>query len=309
MQGFPIGGSRIRLSWGRSQCKWSRSRYQAGVADFGTDKAAQAAAQAAQTAAMQSHYQPPPMQTSSPPPGPQQQIPPNLTGDQAIEILKKLGLANLLSQSNLAPDTGIMGRLNSPHGGSGIPFRDDGDARSSVEMFSPYRNQGVGPIEGPGLRPPIPTSFSPFSPDLRVHVEDRKTTQEPVGARPNKSFSPALGENSNNLPLSGKVSPVGSGPGSRTGTGATTPRYGPFFDGSANQFFPRASSRQDGNSSGRHESPVRTLSPGRGEFDGQDAIHDLNGTLASLDLDNNNNTQSVPMFRKAIGSPTGSTSS
>lgn len=22
MQGFPIGGSRIRLSWGRSQCKW-----------------------------------------------------------------------------------------------------------------------------------------------------------------------------------------------------------------------------------------------------------------------------------------------
>ena len=72
------------------------------MTNFGTDRAAQAAAQAAQTAAMQSHYQPPPpMQTSSPPPGPQQPIQPNLTGDQAIEILKKLGFANLLSQSNL----------------------------------------------------------------------------------------------------------------------------------------------------------------------------------------------------------------
>ena len=143
-------------------------------------------------------------------------------------------------------------------------------------MYPRCRNQGVGPpIEVSGLRPPIPTSFSPFSPGLRVHVEDRKTTQDPVGARPNKSFSPALGDNLNNLLLSRKVSPVGSGPGSRTGTGATTPRYGPFFDASANQFFPHFSSRQDGNSSGRRESPVRTLSPGCGEFDGQDAIHDL----------------------------------
>ena len=280
------------------------------ITNVGIDKAAQAAAQAAQTAAMQSHYQPPPIQTSSPPPVPQQQVPPNITGEQAIEILKKLGLANLLTQSNVPPDTGIMGRLNSPPGGGGIPFRDDETVRSSVDMFSHYRNQGVGPIEASGLRPPIPTSFSPFSPDLRVHADDRKTTQEPVGARPNKSFSPAVGENSTNLPLSGKASPVGSGSGSRTGTGATTPRYGPFFDASANQFFPRSSSRQESNNpSGHRDPPTRTLSPGRSEFDGQDPIHDLNGTLASLDLDNNNSTQNVPTFRKAVGSPTGSTSS
>lgn len=279
---------------------------------FGIDKAAQAAAQAAQTAAMQSHYQPPPMQTpmqpSSPPPVPQQQVQPNITGEQAIEILQKLGLANLLTQSNLSSDSGIIGRLNSPPSGGGIPFRDDESVRSSVDMFSHYRNQGVGPIEAQNLRPPIPTSFSPFSPDLRMHADDRKTTQEPVGARPNKSFSPAIGENQSNIPLSGKASPVGSGSGSRTGTGATTPRYGPFFDASANQFFPRSSSRQDSNTSAHRDSPARTLSPGRNEFDGQDAIHDLNGTLASLDLDNNN-TQSVPTFRKAVGSPTGSTSS
>jgi hypothetical protein len=276
------------------------------LADFGTDKAAQAAAQAAQTAAMHSHYQPPPpMQNSSPPPVPQQQNQPNITGEQAIEILQKLGLANLLTQSNLAPDTGIMGRLNSPPAGGGIPFRDDENVRSSVDMFSHYRNQ---PVEAQSLRPPIPTSFSPFSPDLRMHADDRKTTQEPVGARPNKSFSPAIGENPSNLPLSGKASPVGSGSGSRTGPGTNTPRYGSFFDASVNQFFPRSSSRQDSNTSAHRDSPARTLSPGRSEFDGQDPIHDLNGTLASLDLDNNN-TQSVPTFRKAVGSPTGSTSS
>ena len=255
---------------------------------------------------MQSHYQPPPMQTPSPPVL-QQQTQPNITGDQAIEILQKLGLANLLTQSNLPSETGILGRLNSPPGGGGIPFRDDESVRSSVEMFPHYLSQGVGPIEVPSLRPPIPTSFSPFSPDLRMHVDDRKTTQEPVGIRPNKSFSPAIGDNPSNLPLSGKASPVGSGNGSRTGTGATTPRYGPFFDASATQFFPRSSSRQDSNASGHRDSPTRTLSPGRSEFDGQDPIHDLNGTLASLDLDNNN-TQNVPSFRKAVGSPTSSTS-
>ena len=278
------------------------------LANFRLDKAAQAAAQAAQTAAMQSHYQPPPMQTTSPPPVPQQQTPPNITGEQAIEILQKLGLANLLTQSNLASDTGIMGRLNSQPTGGGIPFRDDESARPSADMFSHYRNQGVGPIDAPGLRPPIPTSFSPFSPDLRMHADDRKMIQDPVGARPNKSFSPAVGENSSNLPLSGKASPVGSGSGSRTGTGTTTPRYGPFFDASANQFFPRSSSRQESNTSAHRDSPARTLSPGRSEFDGQDPIHDLNGTLASLDLDNNN-AQSAPTFRKAVGSPTGSTTS
>lgn len=278
------------------------------MAHLDIDKAAQAAAQAAQSAAMQSHYQQPPMQTPSPP-VPQQQIQPNITGEQAIEILQKLGLANLLSQPNLASDTGIIGRLNPSPGGGGIPFRDDENVRASVDGFPHYRNQGVGSIEASNLRPPHPTSFSPFSPDLRMHIDDRKTTQEPVGLRPNKSFSPAIGESPSNLPLSGKASPVGSGAGSRTGTGATTPRYGPFFDASANQFFPRSSSRQDGNTSAHRDSPTRTLSPGRSEFDGQDAIHDLNGTLASLDLDNNNNTQSLPTFRKTVGSPTGSTSS
>ena len=95
MQGFPIGGSRIRLSWGRSQCKFSCACdsmiarpiltltrhwfcwFRVGF----SDKAAQAAAEAAQTAAMHPELhqpipQPPPQLQSQPispaPPLPQQ---------------------------------------------------------------------------------------------------------------------------------------------------------------------------------------------------------------------------------------------
>jgi len=107
MQGFPIGGSRIRLSWGRSQYK-----------------AAQAAAEAAQTAAMQSELhqsvpQPPPQLQSQPispaPPLPQQHQsgsttqPQNtiqhsssssstttVSPEQAVELIQKLGLMKFL---------------------------------------------------------------------------------------------------------------------------------------------------------------------------------------------------------------------
>ncbi|KAK7035086.1 hypothetical protein R3P38DRAFT_3263850 [Favolaschia claudopus] len=59
MQGFPVGGSRIRLSWGRSQYK-----------------AAQAAAQAAQAALAQQAHHPPPPPTQQMPVLPQQIVPP-----------------------------------------------------------------------------------------------------------------------------------------------------------------------------------------------------------------------------------------
>ncbi|KAK7007121.1 hypothetical protein R3P38DRAFT_3366349 [Favolaschia claudopus] len=59
MQGFPVGGSRIRLSWGRSQYK-----------------AAQAAAQAAQAALAQQGHHPPPPPTQQMPVLPQQIVPP-----------------------------------------------------------------------------------------------------------------------------------------------------------------------------------------------------------------------------------------
>ena len=133
MQGFPIGGSRIRLSWGRSQCGSfficdyeDRVSYRHDVnapfIDFTllTDKAAQAAAEAAQTAAMQSelHHpipQPPPQLQSQPispaPPLPQQHRsgsttqPQNATQsssssmvspEQAVELIQKLGLMKFL---------------------------------------------------------------------------------------------------------------------------------------------------------------------------------------------------------------------
>ncbi|KAF5369630.1 hypothetical protein D9757_010459 [Collybiopsis confluens] len=87
MQGFPIGGSRIRLSWGRSQYK-----------------AAQAAAQAAQAAAMQPQItsqsnlfnfaatmqQPSSSSASSENPSPGEGGGGQLTQEQAIQLLQKL---------------------------------------------------------------------------------------------------------------------------------------------------------------------------------------------------------------------------
>ena len=50
---------------------------------------------------LQIHHQPPPMQIPSLPPVPQLQIQPEITGEQAIEILKELGLVNLPTRSGL----------------------------------------------------------------------------------------------------------------------------------------------------------------------------------------------------------------
>ncbi|KAF9652082.1 hypothetical protein BDM02DRAFT_3200337 [Thelephora ganbajun] len=67
VQGFPIGGSRIRLSWGCSQCRNdAKSLPSASGPDF-----------------IATHVM-------------QQQTHPTITGEQAIEIFQKLGLANLL---------------------------------------------------------------------------------------------------------------------------------------------------------------------------------------------------------------------
>jgi hypothetical protein len=57
LQGYPIGGSRIRLSWGRSQCmSFLFLRFHSLFLMTLLDKAAQAAAQAAQAAVLQAQY-------------------------------------------------------------------------------------------------------------------------------------------------------------------------------------------------------------------------------------------------------------
>ena len=119
---------------------------------------------------LQSHYQTPLVRTLSPPPTPQQQIQPKITGEQAIEILKKLGLANLPPGSDLASDTGILDilrQLGSPSGGGGILFRDDENVRSSIDTLSPYY-RNPGPIVTPSMHSPLdhPRAHSPTYPDL-----------------------------------------------------------------------------------------------------------------------------------------------
>jgi len=129
MQGFPIGGSRIRLSWGRSQCRFFvyatmtivcfiltlmrcwLCRFRVGF----TDKAAQAAAEAAQTAAMQSelHHpvpQPPPQLQSQPispaPPLPQQHRSGSTTQPQNA-MQSSSSSSSVTSMSTVSPEQAV----------------------------------------------------------------------------------------------------------------------------------------------------------------------------------------------------------
>ncbi|KAF5371184.1 hypothetical protein D9758_004211 [Tetrapyrgos nigripes] len=154
MQGFPIGGSRIRLSWGRSQYK-----------------AAQAAAQAAQAAALQSQF-PASLQSSVS----------QLTQEQTIQLFQKLtsqGYLNPPSSMSSAPDNFL--RSVSQYDGSGV------DVLQNRAMPSLYADDKLRAAQLSSREDVLPgyntafqnnynlfaatqdikqaSSFSPFSPD------------------------------------------------------------------------------------------------------------------------------------------------
>ncbi|OJA19361.1 hypothetical protein AZE42_00405 [Rhizopogon vesiculosus] len=263
MQGFPIGGSRIRLSWGRSQYK-----------------AAQAAAQAAQAAALQAQFQAQ-MATA------QSQVP-QMTPEQAIQLLQRLGM------------TGV--------GGSEASNRNYVDAAKSSgysedKLRSLIMNQPLSDGQLPydvypaasGSRPPsnlssvehhnrshLTSSFSPFSPDPNMYMRRGSDSYDllPHSTNHGSRFDnimefKAAAADSNERPI----------PPARTSNGPQ--RYGPFMDGTARSFEgSRPITRQEPIS---RPNSSETSSQGRSsQYDGQeehDPIHDLNGTLASLDLD------------------------
>ncbi|KAL1747283.1 hypothetical protein HDZ31DRAFT_32395 [Schizophyllum fasciatum] len=127
MQGFPIGGSRIRLSWGRSQYK-----------------AAQAAAQAAQAAALSTH------QTTPPPTAPQA-LPPfgTMTQEQAIQLLQRFTMQGYLDQ--LAPQGQPAASQYSEEKlhSAVLASRDDPEAPSGVTVV---REAGGAVQSGEGVR-------------------------------------------------------------------------------------------------------------------------------------------------------------
>ncbi|KAG9317332.1 hypothetical protein JVU11DRAFT_1531 [Chiua virens] len=230
MQGFPIGGSRIRLSWGRSQYK-----------------AAQAAAQAAQAAAFQTQFQ---AQWQAQLPSAQVSLSP----EQALQLLQKLGV-----------------------NGNGV-----GGPEALLIAESAF-----GGGSSHHIRSQHHSSFSPFSPDPNAYaLDDRKkgsvdlvTTDflsQSLNPFPSRFDSGVL---DGNMIADRSIGPfrVSNGPHP----------LGAYFDDSSR-------SAEAGRSGSLQESVSRptssqTSSHGRSSrhdaHEEQDSIHDLNGTLASLDLD------------------------
>ncbi|KAI0282383.1 hypothetical protein BGY98DRAFT_955600 [Russula aff. rugulosa BPL654] len=240
MQGFPIGGSRIRLSWGRSQYK-----------------AAQAAAQAAHAAALQAHLQ---SQMVSPRGTP-------ITMEQTSQQ-NQAQTQSMASQNDGSPQSVVF-------------------STRDINSTSPFGVQPAGGFGGDIHTPRagISTSFSPFSPDPNLfHGGDL-----PSGAAPKKP-EPLLYHPSS---TTGFAQGFGSGPAlphdASNTMGAngkvTTPHYPIYHEMTTTTTISRPPSGLLGAS---HERQECFEMP---EHE-HDLIMDLNGTLASLDLDSVNHLQS-----------------
>lgn len=227
-----------------------------------SDKAAQAAAQAAQAAALHSAYSAPPVVGS-------------LTQDQALQLLQRLGI-----QYPNPPAATYNGN----------------DAEHSF-MNSIYSQQGlqvsneeIDPSFAP--RPEVLRSqpnFSPFSPDpnsLYTSSESVKRDPNPYlrfdsFSQPSKSFAPGYFSQSQDLKVNtavnvseSKVSPASIRPSSASRyTFAENTDPLALIDGGH----------------GRAGAPISRPHSGHlvpsADKREPDPIHDLNGTLASLDLD------------------------
>ncbi|KIJ69923.1 hypothetical protein HYDPIDRAFT_77546 [Hydnomerulius pinastri MD-312] len=273
MQGFPIGGSRIRLSWGRSQYK-----------------AAQAAAQAAQAAALQTQFQ---SQMATPP---LSQISPQ----QALQLLQKLGVNGTNGSGGHDMSAPVY---HESGGGNAFPdekLRSFLVNQSRTEGISPHAlydsypgsyaaRQSMGPEtidQHQHIRSQLLSSFSPFSPDPNAFVPgNRRRGSEDLltsDALSHSAHPPRFDPTAINAKTA--VNDRHNGP-ERPPSGSQ--RYGSYLDSSTMSFeASRSSSRQEAIS---RPNSSQTSSQGRSsQYDSHEEhglMHDLNGTLASLDLD------------------------
>lgn len=281
MQGFPVGGSRIRLSWGRSQYK-----------------AAQAAAQAAQ-AAQAASLQP---QFSVSAALPSSNM---MTQEQAIQLLQKLNLQGYLG------DTAAGGSNTNVHEGenstapAGYSNAALGEHKIHPALLTARRDERPSSYDSFSsnafpAHPEIHRSqsqFAPFSPDPNAYMSEvkRHDPRTDVLTHPSKAFGRGFyplqtqdlqmksGVSSSSI---SKTSPTSARPASASAS-ASGSRYNAFLE-SSNHSFPV------NRAPGRPEAPVSRPPSGqmtgnvtRMEQDNQEleAMHDLNGTLASLELD------------------------
>ncbi|CAK5269664.1 unnamed protein product [Mycena citricolor] len=285
MQGYHIGGSRIRLSWGRSQYK-----------------AAQAAAQAAQSAALQASSTPTQVPNLQPISTPQPLAPsvtaslasnsnvngsngPNgmtpamlngLTHEQAILLLQKFGIQGLPSNGQSGNGGDVYQNANQQQPAytdeSLKMRRDDG---SLAFGYPPRSSYEITSANGGG-------TFSPFSPDPNRAQQQGTTLAADLLGKRRDSYAGSTGYSG----MGGLSSQSFGGPsffqpphGNGRASGSPTGAYGGGgFAGS-----PPAYNRY----SGQQQPISRPTSgpPARERSEDFDAMHDLNGTLASLNLD------------------------
>lgn len=239
------------------------------------DKAAQAAAQAAQAAAFQAQY----TQVQTAPPNAS-----TLTAEQAMQLLEKFGITQFLNnnsadnQASSGPTLDVL---------QGATAEQVADFIHQYESFAP-----AGSFE---QRSSLNTTFSPFSPDPNYLVElksrEANASVSPGQAQSfsstsSKGYSPwySSSPSDEKVTASGKVSPTGSG-------GAQTSR-----PNSARAFSYLGETQQPNRAPSR-EGPIARPDAlkrasqsvehyGAPHDREHDSIHDLNGTLASLNLDN-----------------------
>jgi hypothetical protein len=280
MQGFPIGGSRIRLSWGRSQCESIIQLRQSSTNISNADKAAQAAAQAAQAAALQAHLQSQIMSARGTP----------ITMEQAVQLLQQMQSVGLFPP---APGGDVHCQQNQSHPQSTGPPNDESlqNVVFSTRDMSGMSPFGVLPAGGFGgdVRTPrvgLSTSFSPFSPDPTLfHGGDLSSGPMPKKPETFLHHPPSSTGFAHGFP-SGPVVPHDVGNTMGANGKITNPRYTAFYDKPIAATISRPSS-----------GPFNTSQPEQQEYfempePEHDLITDLNGTLASLDLDSVNHQQS-----------------
>ncbi|KAJ7816105.1 hypothetical protein B0H13DRAFT_2380614 [Mycena leptocephala] len=247
MQGFPVGGSRIRLNWGRSQYNAAQAAAQAAQAAALAQAQAQAPAQAQAggvTAAKTANVNGP---------GITPVMMQGMTHEQAIMLFQKFQM-QVPNQQGQQQQTQKEQPQQQKQGMGGLYAAAEflGKRRDSYaghEHGAPYSAHTAGlPHPSKAYVP----GFFPVPPTL----------QTPVGAN-------------------GGGGKMGMGMGMGSGSGSPT-RGGGYGGGGGFAGSPPAFQINRYQSHHAQTHPIsRSARKHRGEFD---ALHDLNGTLASLDL-------------------------
>jgi hypothetical protein len=244
-------------------------------------------------------------QLQAPQPQPQPQL--AMTPEQALLFLQKFGFSSAPDNSGPLHDANVTPNANASSGErSSSPFSSTSErlpksGPSSADSDGAFDRSYSAIYSGRPNPPQIRTlsSFSPFSPDPNLYLTDPTHRDSLAYSRsdllphPSKSYAPGFGPStpsqgqdakvgtSSSSAVATKVSPTSTRPPS-----VTPARYGAYLDGSASSFqVNRAPGRPSIDTSTPGGSRPRSSSQRSAGDQEHDGIQDVNGTLASLNLD------------------------